>query len=451
MTKPVIIVELNEFNTELLFEATKQHSLPALNKVLHFPQYQYRTNDRYNSGFLEPWVQWVSIHAGKPSSEHQIKHLGDVPDLSFEQSWETLSNHGISTGVWGVMNGARNKAKNVPFFLPDPWTFSEKGYPPQLNHLLDLPRYISKNYQNLSKAKLLYKALGIFKFILTSKVSLKILAHTKSLLKDLRKFGKKHFVFISYFDYISTLLFSQYVKTYKVECAFLFLNSLAHLQHHHWKKGPLALTPELLHGLQTIDKLFAYLFKCFPSHAFVVHNGLSQMNTNHEKAWVLYRQKDPLRFLKALHIPAIAVEQHMTHDGHVFFANKEDCQRAYEQLKAATIMNKPLFHVEYNEHDDCKLFYMLKFTDEVKDQKIKFEFNQQHYSFFEHFDSIVKRTGRHIPVGTVFSDTIPFADQMLNHDFNQYLFNYFRPDVFSLPDTMDDNLIEAFDEEEEIV
>lgn len=448
MTKPVVIVELNEFNTDLLFQATKQHALPSLAKVLSFKQSNYKTDDRYNSGFLEPWVQWVSIHASTPSKLHQIKHLGDVPCLEFEQAWETLSKHQITTGVWGVMNGARNKASHVPFFLPDPWTFSEKGYPKELNHLLDLPRYISKNYQNLSKFKLVYKALGIIKFILSSKARFAILAHTAKLIGHLKKFGLKHFVYISYFDYISSLLFAQYKKKYQPKCAFIFLNSLAHLQHHHWKKGPTTITPPLLHGLKTIDSIFAYLFEQFPDNAFVVHNGLSQMNTNHEKPWVLYRQKDPMKFLKALRIPAIAVEQHMTHDGHVFFANVEDCQKAYAALKAATIQSKPLFHVEYNQHDHCKLFYMLKFTDEINNTNVNFMFNQKSYRFLEHFDSIVTRTGRHIPFGTIFSNTIHFPDQIYNHDFNRYLFNYLKPEAFPLPE-IDDVENEAFSEIEE--
>lgn len=447
MTKQVVIVELNEFNTDLLTQAVKEHPLPALAKVLALKKSHYKTDDRYNSGYLEPWVQWVSIHSGTPSSKHHIKHLGDVPDLAFEQCWETLSHHGISTGIWGVMNGARNKAKLVNFFLPDPWTFQEQGYPKKLNHLLDLPRYISKNYQNLNPFKLLTKGLGLIHFILTSGVSLKIVRHTFKLFSDLSKLGKKHFVYISYFDYISTLLFCEYKRKYNPQCAIIFLNSLAHLQHHHWKKGPHTVTPEILHGLKAIDNIFAYLFATFPDNAFVVHNGLSQMNTNHERAWILYRQKDPMRFLKALNVPAIAVEQHMTHDGHVFFAKQDDCQKAYVDLKAATIEGKPLFHVEFNEHDNCKLFYMLKFTDELTNEKVTFRFRGQDYLFFDHFDSIVKRTGRHIPFGTVFSDTIHFPDQIYNHDFNRYLFNYFKPAEFALPQL--EEAVEEIEEEAE--
>ncbi|MBI2792635.1 MAG: hypothetical protein HYX61_11815 [Gammaproteobacteria bacterium] len=446
MTKDVVIVELNEFNVELLSNATKLHSLPSLSKVLSLKRSQYKTNDRYNSGFLEPWVQWVSIHASTPSNLHQIKHLGDVPDLGFEQCWETLSRYGVSTGIWGVMNGAKNQAKNVRFFLPDPWTFSESAYPKALTSLLSLPRYVAKNYQNLSKIKLVFKACQLLKFTFTSGAACKIIKQSIQLLKDLQHFGKKHFVYISYFDTISTMLFAQYKKKYKPQCSIIFLNSLAHLQHHHWHNVS-SVSPEILHGLKAIDKIFAYLFAQFPHDAFVVHNGLSQMNTNHEKSWVLYRQKDPLKFMKDLEIPALKVEQNMTHDGHAFFATAEDCQIYYEALSKASIDNKPLFHIEKNAHDPCKLFYMLSFTDEVN-QDQTFMFNGKPYSFFSHFDSIVTRTGRHIPVGTIFSDTITFNDQIYNHDFNRYLFHYFKPDIFTLPEDatheIDEKEFEAF-------
>ncbi len=427
-SKNILGIELNEFNVPLLTAATKQHSLPAIAKVLAFPQTQYRTDDRYHSGYLEPWVQWVTIHAGVPSSKHQIKHLGDVPALGFAQCWETLSKAGITSGVWGVMNGARRQSEHVKFFLPDPWTFSELGYPSELNNLLDLPRYLSKNYKNLSKKTILYKAIKILKFIATSNTCSKILFETTKLLFFLARFGNKHFVYISYFDLISTLLFIQYKQKYNPRCSFIFLNSLAHLQHHHWRQGTTTSTPEILHGLQMIDKILTLLFNTFGQDAIIVHNGLSQMNTNHEKPWVLYRQKDPENFLQALNLKAIRVEQHMTHDGHAFFATPEDCQHAFEQLTHLTLLGKPLFHIEKNPHDAHKLFYMLSFTDdlEISDQ-VQFEFNGKKIPFFQYFDKIVTRTGRHTPIGTIFSNIIEFPDNIYNHDFNKYLYHYLLP------------------------
>jgi hypothetical protein len=432
-TKNVLIVELNEFNYDLITSTLKQVDLPAIAKVFNFPQASYKTQDRYNSGFLEPWVQWVSVHTGVPSVVHGIKHLGDVPHLNVEQCWETLSRHGITTGVWGAMNGEKRRAENALFFLPDPWTFSEWGTPSDLNNLLRLPRYLAKNYQNLKYSRIAVEAVKLLNFILRSGVAIKIFKEAFNLLKPLKQFGFKHFIFISCFDYVSTLLFIQYKKKYQPRCSYLFLNSLAHIQHHHWREGTDVATPEIIAGLKNIDRLLTQLFKAFPDDAIVVHNALSQMNTNHEKPWVLYRQKDPATFLKALNIPALKVEQHMTHDGHVFFSNEQQRDFAYESLHNAIIEDKPLFHVEKNASDPCKLFYMLKFTDELSPQSaVTFRFNNKNYNFFEHFDRIVTRTGRHIPMGKVFSDTIPFPDHMQNHEFNKHIFHYLLPERYTL-------------------
>ena len=115
--KNVLVVELNEFNVDLMTATLEKHDFPFLRRAFQFTKSNYRTQDRYNSGFLEPWVQWVSVHSGVPSFVHGIKHLGDVPHLDVEQCWETLSREGITTGVWGVMNGQRRKAEKKPIFL----------------------------------------------------------------------------------------------------------------------------------------------------------------------------------------------------------------------------------------------------------------------------------------------------------------------------------------------
>lgn len=432
-TKNTLVVELNEFNYDLLSATVKRYPLPTLRKIMDFSKSSYRTPDRYNSGYLEPWVQWVSIHTGLPSMVHGIKHLGDVPHLNVEQCWETLSRHGVTTGVWGVMNGEKRQAEHALFFLPDPWTFSEWASPAELNHLLRLPRYVAKHYQSLRYIKILAESLKFFRFLIRAKMLPTFLKESLKLFTSLKTFGFQHFIFISYFDYLSTQLFIAYKKKYQPRCAFLFLNSLAHLQHHHWREGTDTATPEILFGLQTLDRTFEALLHAFPDDAIVFHNGLSQMNTNHERPWVLYRQKDPAHFLKALDVPAIRVEQHMTHDGHAFFANAHDCDAAFEAMRHATLCGKPLFRVEKNPSDPCKLFYMLIFTDALEpSDHPTFIFSQKSFSFFEYFDRIVTRTGRHLPIGQILSNTIPFPNHIKNHEFNRYLYHYLLPDKYPI-------------------
>lgn len=427
MTKNVIIVELNEFNAELLQLATSTLFLPAIKKVLSLPCSHYDTQDTEQSGMLEPWVQWVSVHTGLPSSIHTIKHLGDVLHLRFKQCWEILGENQITTGMWGVMNAALNHAPNVCFFLPDPWTFSENAAPSELNALLDLPRYLSKNYQNLQIGMILKLALRLIGFLFKSKFLKEICFESLKLFVNIVRFPKKAFVFICYFDYLSTLFFIQYKKRFQPQCSFLFLNFLAHLQHHHWRKGPDVISPELKVGLNNLNKILTLLFKHFPHDAFIMHNSLSQMNTAHETPWVLYRQKDPKQFFDLLKNRPIQIEQNMTHDGHAFFHSEKDCQNAYHSLKNTKILNQPLFEVEYNFSHPKKIFYQLCFTSKLSDPSVEFTLDNKNYRFFDYFDYIVTRTGRHIAQGTLYSDTIVFPKQFKNHEFNSYLYAYFIP------------------------
>src|SRR5262249_57865267 len=103
------------------------------------------TSDEYDTGFLEPWVQGVSVHTGVPSSQHGVKNLGDVPNLAEDQLWERWSKRGLSSVVWGVMNGNRRAAEACKGFVPDPWTVSGDAHPAECQGLAALPPHLSKN------------------------------------------------------------------------------------------------------------------------------------------------------------------------------------------------------------------------------------------------------------------------------------------------------------------
>ena len=80
-----LIFELNEFNVDLLESST--NGRPFLAKVLD--SYRIDTNipDSYESDFLEPWSQWVSVHTGTATKDHKIKHLGDADNLKYPQGY----------------------------------------------------------------------------------------------------------------------------------------------------------------------------------------------------------------------------------------------------------------------------------------------------------------------------------------------------------------------------
>lgn len=423
--KKVLFIELNEFNYELLDSLSKKFQLRNIQKILSFYKTETFTEDLYESDYLEPWVQWVSVHTGVPSSKHEIKHLGDVPHLANPQIWEKLSEKGLTSGIWGAMNASQGKAENCLFFLPDPWTFSEEAYPKELTPLYDALRYTSKNYLNTSQLKMIQKVSRLLLFLASKKLIPSLIQEVPNLLKQAKQFKGEAFPYISLFDYLSTLLFLKMQEKYKPNFSLIFLNSLAHLQHHHWKTELIEVNPKFKYGLNYLDRALGLLLHFYKDDHILVANGLSQKNTNLETPWILYRQKDQKLFLELSGLSFLRVESHMTHDAHIFFENEKDKNLAEFVLKNAKIEGESLFAVEPYSEDPLKLFYKIIFTNKIEGEAT-LEINSKKMSFFDLFQPIIERTGKHIQNGTLLSNQPLFPERILNHEIFNCIENCFE-------------------------
>ena len=56
----------------------------------------------------------------------------------------------------------------------------------------------------------------------------------------------------------------------------------------------------------------------------------------------------------------------------------------------------------------------------------KFQLVTRSSCFFEFFKKIDRRTGAHIPTGTIFSKKLEFSNAIPNHEFNNYIYRYFE-------------------------
>lgn len=157
--KKLTFVELNEFNLGLLSDAAKTDKWPAIKKMISLNLFKTISPDVGDEYKLEPWVQWVSVHTGVPSSEHGVMQMGETPSSNYKQIWDRLSDLGVSYGLWSPMNSAVKDKKNCKFYLPDPWVFTEKAYPEELQYLLELPQYLVKNRSNILNFRLMPKLL----------------------------------------------------------------------------------------------------------------------------------------------------------------------------------------------------------------------------------------------------------------------------------------------------
>jgi hypothetical protein len=413
------LVELNEFNVPLLERAASELALPNLQALLTLPRAQLWTADRDDSGFLEPWAQWVSIHTGQPASQHLIEHLGDVPDLAFSQIWETLGRSGVTTGVWGVMNGARREAPGCRYFLPDPWTFSEHAHPATLTDLLALPRYLATHYLKISKRQVARLGMRFIRCLAQQIGWGTVVRNLAALLPEIMRHGPQHFLFIASFEYLSVRAMLRQEQAAGTDVRIVFLNSLAHLQHHYWTQGAVGITPQLAHGFRLVDKMIGLLMGAAgPGGALLVTNGLSQRNTNDEPPWILYRPIDPVEFLRAAGMIFEQVQPLMSYDAHVFFADAARADAAERALREARTGDRPLLWVQRTH--PTKLFYRIDFSDVALPQQ-SVEINGRSLQFARYFEKIVQRTGRHDPNGVAFARGLALPDRLMNHELYDHI------------------------------
>lgn len=420
--RKLVLVALNEFDPTFFRFASSRAELPGIARLLGSKHSTTWTRDAVEKHGLDPWVQWVSIHTGTDSANHNIKHLGDVPSLADPQIWEALSAKGISSGIWGAMNASRGRAGLCSFFLPDPWTFSEPAYPPELNRLLALPRYYATNYLDVSYMEVLKGVGKLFGFLLSKPRLLpRLFAIMPLALEGLLKCGWKNHLFFSLFDLVSVTLFLHYKQQYQPDFSVVFINSVAHMQHNIWCEEGI-LDPPCLYTLQVIDRVLQQLYA--EGSELLVVNALTQRNIANRKVAIVYRQISPLKFVAALGLPFRSVEQLMTSDAHVFFDNAQEAQAFRDLLTAATVGGCKLFDVDYSEATPEKVFYQMDFWDEVAVDGI-IDFGGRTLGFYDYFEKIVDRTGEHIPQGDVYSTGAALPDNIPNHKIHDYIIDFY--------------------------
>lgn len=418
----MLIIELNEFNPDLLKAAAERFNLSGLKKILGFKHARTWACEQEERYGLDPWVQWVSIHTGRPASEHQIRHLADADKLILPQVWEQLAADGIRYGVWGCMNAKYRPNTNCDFFFPDPWTFTEPAYPDKLNQFLSLPRYYAKNYLDIKPVALLM-SLG--------QTSLYLLGSLPALFRVSGVICKSLFTtrlstafLFAYFDLVNAALFSAIRKRDRTEFCLIFLNSMAHYQHHVWPEDN-RLTGRDRRFFEVINKVLEVLVSSrIDDEPVVVMNSFSQKNTA-SMGQTLYRQINPQIFFEKLQLPEFRLEQLMTNDSQLLFNSESDRKLAVDILESVVVDGKKAFQVDIHADNETSLFCQFIIWDSIpEDANITFSQGQT-LEFFRYFEAVTRRTGSHVQEGDIFYTAMAMPDEMHNYEFSSVVLQHF--------------------------
>jgi hypothetical protein len=322
------------------------------------------------------------------------------------------------------MNGDRRNAENCRIFIPDPWTFSETAYPESFQGLIALPRYLARNYLDFSKLIALRQGYGLLKTLLRSMKFSDFMDGLRILLRGIVRLGPINAVFIAFFECLSAMAFIRAVEQHRPDAAIIFINMLAHVQHHYWKTRDGSACPQIEFAAGVVDEILGkILSRCkglVGGSDVAVVNALSQNCTIDEAPWILHRPNNHAGLVNFLGIKADRVEPLMTYDAHVFFKTADDARDGARILEAARIADHPLFFVEPDAHNPLKLFYRVEMHDPVAGDAT-FACRGTVARFADHFTAIVQRTGKHSQLGDLYANFEIGRQQFANHELSGWL------------------------------
>lgn len=232
--RPVLLLEFNELSPTLINQFIASGRLPNFARLFGESQ-AYVTDAEEAAPNLEPWIQWVTVHCGRPFDDHGIFLLGDGHKLKHRCIWDLASEAGLPVWVCGSMN-IRYDADIRGAVLPDPWSLNTRPYPestfaPYFN-------FVQRNVQeytndNLRLAKSDY--LRFLQFMVTHGLSIATSAAIVRQLWTERLTGKYRWKRAAILDRLQWDVFKWFYKRINPALSTFFINSTAHLQHMYWR------------------------------------------------------------------------------------------------------------------------------------------------------------------------------------------------------------------------
>lgn len=419
----VVVLEFNEVNREILEALVRQGKLPNFEKLMaSHAVVGTLVNEEYAK--LEPWIQWVTAHTGKSQAQHGAFNLSDVQHSKLVQIWDVLEAQGIACGLVSPMNARRGNIKKG-FFIPDPWTSANDAYPALAARVFSfLAEKVQSHNVDLSRGS---SKITFLVDCLKLGIPLRVLArlgigYIQARIDKRTKWKLAAELDLFLFEMTLTLR-----KKFKTQYTSVFMNSVAHYQHHYWTRhqpevwgrrypklfklrNPVADSnlrshdDPILYGLQLMDRMVGRAVRVVGASSVMVVTGLSQVpfeGYQGEKGFYLYRPIAHARLFQALGIETERVAPLMSRDVMLYFANDAARQKAQSILASAKVNGHDLFLC--TQEDEHRLFCKVDYSFDVEaNARVHAEgLAEEGLKFHEFFQLITFKTGHHSPAGIV--------------------------------------------------
>jgi hypothetical protein len=409
----LILLEFNELCPSLIHRFMAGGHLPMFQR-LHDESLVYTTRAQERAPYLDPWIQWATVHTGLNFDRHRIEKLNDGQSCDAKRVWDVVSEHGGTSWICGSMSTACRPGFRGAL-IPDPWTTKVVPTPSEFLPYFRFVQHSVLDSTNARAAMSRQDAIAFARFMLRHGLSARTAAAIVTQLVAERRGGSrwKRAVLL---DRLQFDLFRHHWMRTKPAFSTLFLNSTAHFQHLHWRE----MEPELfrvqpsaselaeyqsaiLFGYQQMDAMLGRVLRMADDKTTVVlATALSQqpcLTYEEQGGKAFYR---PIDFGKLLAFAGISGYTHvapvMAHQFHVEFSSEEAAQRGHERLDALRVNGRPVMRVERNGR---RLFAWCAITTSVdRSAEVACEGTGASASFYAIFYKVEGlKSGMHHPDG----------------------------------------------------
>jgi hypothetical protein len=356
----VILIEFNELSPSLMQRFMSQGRLPSFQRLYEESQI-FVTDAEEEPPYLEPWIQWVTVHSGMPYRQHEVFHLSDGYKLPHDCVWDVLSKAGRRVWVCGSMNLRYSLPVNG-WVLPDPWAVDAMPHPEEL---VPYHRFVRTSVMEHTRDHVPLSKGDYWKFLTFMTRHGLSPSTVAAIVRQLGSegSGKSRWKRAAILDRLQFDLFHRTYRRLKPDFATFFSNSTAHFQHMYWrnmepglfKKKPTAeeqaeFGSAVSFGYQRMDDLIGGFLKLAgPETTLVLCSALSQqpcLKYEEQGGKTFYRPSDFEAFLSFAGIGAPhTVSPLMSEEFHLHFRDGGDAAAAARRLAALRLENRQVMHV----------------------------------------------------------------------------------------------------------
>ena len=361
MQRPVIVIEFNELCPNLMERFISEGRLPGF-KALRDTSAVYVTDAEEEPPYLEPWIQWITVHTGLPFAQHRVFDLGDAHKLDSQRIWDRVAASGRRVWICGSMNALIKEPSARTHFVPDPWSSKVRPLPRgEYDLFCDLAWKYVQEHGRAAAPWRKRDYISFLMFMLRHGLSMRtVVTAGLQVARDIRvsELRARRAIVL---DRLQWDLFRDTWKKMRPHFSTFFLNSTAHFQHYHWRD----MEPEhfsnksipvnhhardtIFAGYRAMDRIVSECMKLAPDAVIVLITALSQqplLRYEGVGGKCIFKPVDPAELMRFAGITGTyRYAPVMAEEFHLYFESEHDADRAEQALCAMSVGDKPLMRV----------------------------------------------------------------------------------------------------------